>query len=153
MAPSHPSTFSVFEQRFLSGRPQLDPVLNALAKVLIRLWDLYDPLCANSIVASTFEFFTSTCIEPELKTLSLIQGAQRFSWHMRERTGAGWAYSLFMFTKSTGIDMMAFIQAIPDMSFWICLTNDLLSSVSLHLKLTRFVIWTLLLPDFTRRNY
>ena len=131
MAPRDPSTFSAFEQRFLSGQRQLDPVLDALVEVLMRLWDLYDPLCANSIIAATFEFFTSTCIEPELETLSLIQGTQRFSWYMRERTGVATAFGLMMFTKSTGVHMMEFIQAIPDMNFWICLTNDLLSSVSL----------------------
>lgn len=127
MAHKDPSSFSVFEQRFLRGQPQLNPVLDALIDVLLRMWDLYDPLCANSIIASTFEYFTSTCIEPDIERLPLIRGTQRFSWFVRERTGVATAFALMMFTKSTQIDMMEYIQAMPDMNFWICLTNDVLS--------------------------
>ena len=130
MAPKHPSSFSVFEQRFLSGKPQLDPILDAFVGVLLRMWDFYDPLCANSIVVSTFEYVTSTCIEPDIERLPLVQGTQRFSWFVRERTGVGIAYALLTFTKSTEINTMEYIHAMPDMDFWICLTNDILSSVS-----------------------
>ncbi|KAF8511707.1 isoprenoid synthase domain-containing protein [Gautieria morchelliformis] len=127
MAPKDPSSFCEFEQRFLTGRPQLNPILDALVSVLLRMWDLYDPLCANSIIAATFEFVTSSCLEPDIERLPLIRGTERFSWFVRERTGVATAFALMAFTKSTKIDLMEFIQAIPDINFWICLTNDILS--------------------------
>ena len=129
MAPKDPNTFMVFQQRFLSGQPQLNPVLDALGETLTRLWDLYDPLCANSIIVSVFEFLTATCMEPKLERLPRIRSTQRFPWFIRERNGVGVAYALFMFAKSSRTDIMEFIQAIPDMNFWIDATNDLMSSV------------------------
>ncbi|KAF8511698.1 isoprenoid synthase domain-containing protein [Gautieria morchelliformis] len=127
MAPKDPSPFCAFQQRFISGQPQLDPVLDALAGVLMRMWDLYDPLCANSIIAGTFEFITINCLEFDMKRLPLIRGTERFPWFVRDRTGGGIPVALLAFTKSTKIDMMEFIQAIPDINFWIALTNDMLS--------------------------
>lgn len=131
MAPRDPSAFSVFEQRFLSGQPQLNPVLRALVEVFVRMWDLYDPLCANGIICGAFDLITSTCMQPELERQPLIRGTQRFPWFLRDLTGDANGYALMTFTKSIGVDMMAFVQVLDDMNFWICLTNDLLSSVAL----------------------
>ena len=130
-APKDPIPFRAFQQRFLSGEPQLNPVLDALVDALMRTWDLFDPLCANSIIAFTFEFVTSTSMQADVEKLSLSRGAQRFSWFFRERSGVPTSYTLFMFAKSTQIDIMEYFQAIADMNFWMCLVNDILSSVSL----------------------
>ena len=131
MAPKDPGPFRVFQQRFLNGQPQLNPVLDALVGVMMRFWDLYDPLCANSIIAFTFEFVTSTSMQTDLEKLSLVRGTQRFPMFLRDRTGASIPYALLMFTKSTQIDLMEYFQALPDMNFWINIVNDILSSVSL----------------------
>ena len=133
MAPKDTSTFNVFEQRFLSGQPQLNPVLDALVKVLMHMWDIFDPICANSIAAATFEFVTSSCLEPELERLPLVRGIQRFSWFLRARTGVAIPFSLFNFPKSTRLGLMEYIQAMADMDFWASITNDLISSVFLSL--------------------
>jgi Trichodiene synthase (TRI5) len=133
MAPKDPSSFSGFQQRFLSGQPQLNPILDALAKVLLRMWDLYDPLCANTIIISAFEMVTMCCMEPEIEKLPLVRGVRRFPWYVRQRNGVGPAYGFMVFPKSTQINIMEYIHAIPDMDRWICLTNDILSSVLLFL--------------------
>ncbi|KAF8586475.1 terpenoid synthase [Ramaria rubella] len=127
MAPKDPKAFRSFEQRFLCGQPQLDPVLDALVEVLLRMWELYDPLCANYIVISTLEFITATSLEPELDTFPLVQGVRRFPWFIRNGTGVGTAFAFMIFTKSAKIDPVKYLQAIPDMNFWIALTNDVLS--------------------------
>jgi Trichodiene synthase (TRI5) len=143
MAPKDPTNFIGFEERFLSGQPQLDPVLDALVEVLMRMWDFYDPFCANSIIVSSFEFFSSTCLEPDLERLPVVQGTERFSWYLRERTGVAVAFSLMTFTKSSRINTMAFVQAVPDMTFWICVSNDLFSWVIVSSPITVYiVIWT-----------
>ncbi|KAF8480583.1 isoprenoid synthase domain-containing protein [Gautieria morchelliformis] len=127
MAPKDPSSYSGFEQRFLSGQPQLNPVLDAFASVLLRMWDLYDPLCANSIIVAAFELVTICCMEPEIEKLPVLRGAQRFSWFVRHGNGVGPAYALMSFTKSSQMNTMEYIQAVPVMDRWICLTNDILS--------------------------
>ncbi|KAF8576486.1 terpenoid synthase, partial [Ramaria rubella] len=120
--------FSVFEQRFVCGQQQLDPVLNALTDVLRKMWEQYEPLCANLIIGSTGDFITSHCIEPRLETLASIRDMpERFPWFMRNRSGAGVAYAGMVFPRSVKVDIMKYIQAIPDMNFWIDVTNDILS--------------------------
>jgi Trichodiene synthase (TRI5) len=133
MAPRDPSSFSGFQQRFLSGQPQLTPILDAFASVLLRMWDLYDPLCANTIITAALRLVTISCIEPEIEKLPLVQGAQRFSWFVRQHDGVGPAYALMSFTRSTQINIVNYFHAVPEMDRWICLTNDILSSVPLLL--------------------
>jgi Trichodiene synthase (TRI5) len=139
LAPKDPNSFIGFQQRFLSGQPQLDPVLDAFADMLLRMWDLYDPLCANSIIHSAFEHVTMCCMEPEIEKLPLVRVSQRFPWYVRHRNGIGPAYALFCFPKSTQINTMEYIHAVPVMDPWLCLTNDILSSVPRPL-LSRSVI-------------
>jgi hypothetical protein len=93
----------------------------------MNMWDLYDPLSVNSIIASTFEFITSSCIEPELENVRLVKGVKRFPLFMREKSGLAAAFGLQIFTKSGNFRTMDFLQALPDIYYWIGLTNDLLS--------------------------
>jgi hypothetical protein len=121
--------FAVFEQRLLRGLPQLNAVLDALADVLFRMCDQYETPTANSILTATFEFVNSTCIEPDIETLPLVRGCTRFPWFLRDRTGVAIAFALMLFPKSKRIGVTDYIQALPDMNFWISVTNDLLSCV------------------------
>jgi len=116
-----------FEMRFLRKQPQLDPVLDALVDALLRLWDQYEMLVANSILESMFEFISSSCVEQKVETLPLSRDAKRFPWFLRERTGIGAGYAFLMFTKARNVDIMEYIQAMPDMANWSVLSNDLLS--------------------------
>jgi hypothetical protein len=118
-----------FQQRFLRGQTQLDPILDALADVLLHLWDHYQPVCASSITSSVFQFINYSCVELELERLPLTQNSQRFPWFMRERIGIAEAYGFMTFANSCKVDIMQYIRAAPDMVFWIDAVNDLLSSV------------------------
>jgi hypothetical protein len=120
---------TMFEQRFLSGQPQLDPVLDALVEVLLGMWKQYEPLCANSIIVTAFEFFTFNYIEREVETMPLVRSAHRFPWFLRYRTGISPAYTFMLFTKARNVNILEYIQAVPDMNHWISVTNDLLSFV------------------------
>ncbi|GJJ15977.1 hypothetical protein Clacol_010256 [Clathrus columnatus] len=122
-----PTPFREFASRLLRGQQQLDPILTALTETLGRMWDSYDPLTASAIFNDTLSYVTGTCIEPELHRLPLVQGIDRFSWYIRDLTGASNAYGLFPFTKNGNFNMLNVVQALPSMNFWICLTNDLLS--------------------------
>jgi hypothetical protein len=118
-----------FQQRFLRGQPQLDPVLDAVADVLLRMWNQYQPICATSISLSVFQFMAYSCVEVELDRLPVIQNVRRFPWFMRERTGIAEAYAFMTFANSRKLDIMQYIRAVPDMVFWIDAANDLLSCV------------------------
>jgi hypothetical protein len=93
----------------------------------MNMWDLYDPLSVNSIIAATLEFITSNCIEPELENMTFVKGVERFSWFMREKSGIATGFALSIFTKSGNFRTLDFVQALPDMYYWIDLANDLLS--------------------------
>lgn len=91
------------------------------------MWDFYDPLAASAILNHTLNFVTGCCIEPELEKIPLKPGIERFPWYIRDLTGVSIAFSLFAFIKRGNFDMMKVIQALPDMNFWVGVTNDLLS--------------------------
>jgi Trichodiene synthase (TRI5) len=137
MAPRDPSSFIGFQQRFLSGQPQLNPVLDAFAVVLLRMWDLYDPPGANTIVTAVFEFVSICCIEPDIEKLPMVRGAKRFSSYVRHCTGVGSGFAVLTFPKSTQINIMEYLHAVPEMDLWVCLSNDVLSFVPL-LLLSRY---------------
>jgi hypothetical protein len=122
--------------------PQLDPVLTAFADVIISLYDHYDVFVMNTILTATFDFVNSSCMEPTVESLPLIREAESFPWYLRDQTGIGKAFTLFMFTKSSKVAITDYIQAIPNMNHWISCVNDFLSFVLLFVLAREY--W----PDF-----
>lgn len=123
------ATYSVFQERFMRGMPQLSPILDALTEVLLRFFEQYDAPTANSILSAAFDFINGTCIEPKLETISFVPGAVRFPWYFRDRTGMAIVYALMLFPKSKGVGVSDYIQVLQEMNFWIAATNDVLSWV------------------------
>ena len=123
-------SFGAFEQRFIRGLPQLEPVLTVFAEVIIALCDQYDTLVANAILTGTFEFVNSNCMEPAIESMPLIRDAGRFPWYLRDQTGIGKVYALMAFPKTRSLPITDYLQAVPDMNYWIAAINDFLSSVS-----------------------
>lgn len=111
--------------------PQLDPVLDALVEMLLRMCDQYDTQTANFILTATLNYINSTCLEPEIETKTLTRGAVRFPWFFRDRTGLSLAFAHMLFPKSQGICLADYVQVLEDMNFWICGVNDILSCVDL----------------------
>jgi Trichodiene synthase (TRI5) len=130
MASKEVAAIAAFEQRFLRGLPQLDPVLTAFAEALISLCDHYDTYVANSILTATFDFVNSTSMESAIESVPLIQDAGRFPWFLRDQTGVGKAFTLMVFPKSRKVAITNYLQAVPDMNYWVSAVNDFLSSVS-----------------------
>lgn len=118
-----------FQTCFLRGLPQLDPVMQAYADVLLKMCDSYDTPVANSILNSAFDFINYTYLEPRLDSLPVAYGAKRFPWFLRERTGVGIAFALMLFPKTVKLEIVDYIQAVPDMDFWMSVANDLISCV------------------------
>jgi Trichodiene synthase (TRI5) len=133
MASKDVAALSAFEQRFLRGLPQLDPVLTAFAEVIISLCDQYDTLIANAILTSTFDFVNSNCMESTFESVPLIRDAGRYPWFLRDQTGVGKAFVYMVFPKTMKVAITDFIQAVPDMNYWVSAVNDFLSSVSSYI--------------------
>ncbi|KIM72700.1 hypothetical protein PILCRDRAFT_81671, partial [Piloderma croceum F 1598] len=90
-------------------------------------YDHYDVFVMNTILTATFDFVNLSCMEPTVESLPLIREAGSFPWYLCDQTGVGKAFTLFMFTKSSKIAITDYIQAIPNMNYWICCVNDFLS--------------------------
>lgn len=129
MCSKNVAACSVFQERFLRGMPQLSPILDAAAEVLLRFFEQYNPPTANSILSAAFDFVNAACIEPKLETISFVPGAIRFPWYFRDRAGMAIVYALMLFPKSKGVDVSDYIQVLQEMNFWISATNDVLSWV------------------------
>jgi hypothetical protein len=108
----------------------LEPVLAVFAEIIIALCNQYDTLTANAILTATFEFVNSNCMEPVIESVPLIRDAGRFPWYLRDQTGIGKAYALMAFPKTRKFPITDYIQAVPDMNYWIAAINDFLSYVS-----------------------
>jgi len=119
--------FAAFQQRFLRGLPQLDPVLDMFASILVAMCDQYETLSANFILSATFEFINATCVEPAIEALPILPGAVRFPSFLRDRTGLGVPYALMAFPNSRPLGFVTCFQTLPDMNFWIAAINDILS--------------------------
>lgn len=130
MASNHEdaSCLREFQLRLLRGLPQPDLVLQAYADILSKICDQYDTPMAGFIINSTSDFINFTSIEPKLSSLSHVHcGSTRFPCFLRDRTGLGIAVALLMFPKTLQSDFTQYIEALPDMAFWVGATNDLLS--------------------------
>ncbi|KAG5644086.1 hypothetical protein DXG03_009105 [Asterophora parasitica] len=122
------TAFLAFEERFLQGLPQLDPVLDAMALLLKGLYQHYTPFHANSIINATFECINGTCIEPSLQGVQFDHSPPRFPQFLRDRTGFSIAYALMVYPTATrALDYVTCFQAMADMDIWISLMNDILS--------------------------
>lgn len=135
LASSDPEPLLAFQERFLRRQPQLDPVLDAFGGVFVQLYDIFDPYRANLVLTSSLEFLTGSALELQIKALPLDRNAKQFPMYMRELTGIGEGFSHLPFPTRLGIGVLDYIKAVPEMSRWINITNDLLSSVAHELLL------------------
>lgn len=127
MVANDGTSVTAFQERFYRRQPQSDPVLDALSDIFLKFYDMNDPLSSNLIITCTLEFLTSSVIEPQTGAVQLVRDAWRFPWFMRERTGFGESWAHLVFPKRLGVNLMDYIEAVPDMTFWIDITNDILS--------------------------
>ncbi|KAG6832193.1 hypothetical protein H0H87_002303 [Tephrocybe sp. NHM501043] len=125
----NPEPYIAFQHRYLFSLPQLDPVLDAFAAVLHEIEETYPPLQANVALSTTFEFFTATSVESQLAREAPSSGSKntRFPTFLRERTGLGLTTGVLLFSPSQPTPFVNCYRALPDMAYWISVTNDALS--------------------------
>ncbi|KAI1778682.1 terpenoid synthase [Hypoxylon cercidicola] len=118
-----------FHQRFATGEPQPTRLLESFAQCLRSTFHHWNPIVASIIVSSSMNFVNACALEvrPEIEHMTPTRGGQNLPWYLRERNGVGDAYAYFAFPKALYPDISCFIEAIPDLSMYVCFANDILS--------------------------
>ncbi|KAI1473346.1 terpenoid synthase [Daldinia eschscholtzii] len=121
--------FAAFHERFANGAPQPTILLERWAEIIRSSFHHWDPLVANFIVASSLDFHNACVLEASsgLRRLVRTGGGQNFPWYIRSKNGLADAYAYFTFPKVVYPDVSSFLEAIPDLSAYLCLANDILS--------------------------
>ncbi|KAG8824669.1 hypothetical protein FRC19_001301 [Serendipita sp. 401] len=122
-----PAPFANFQRNYALATPQLDPVLDQFADFLTVVWSFYDPFTANAIVSSSLEFINGCYLERLTEKMPINPEAEKFPYFLRSKTGVAQAYAMMIFPAALHPSPTAFIQAIPSISYWIDITNDILS--------------------------
>lgn len=118
-----------FYEHFANGKPQPTPLLECFAEKLRGMFKYWDPVPASGIVSSSISFVNGCAMEIrfDMENMTPTKGGLKYSWYLRERSGIGEAFSFFVFPKAKYPDISCFIEAIPDLSVYTCLCNDILS--------------------------
>ncbi|KAJ3510944.1 hypothetical protein NLJ89_g4390 [Agrocybe chaxingu] len=119
------SGVDMFVERFISGHPQDNDVLESLALFLRETYVYYSGIQANIIMTSTLNFITSVVLENKTQTMQPSPDAHGYPTFARYLSGVSEAYAFFAFPPSTPLG--DYIQALPEMTMFICCTNDILS--------------------------
>ncbi|KAJ7241640.1 isoprenoid synthase domain-containing protein [Mycena rebaudengoi] len=124
-----PSALAAFHQHILLGSPQKDVPLRHFNEVLGSLYQHWDPICANSMVAAALEFVSGNVLESrkDISEMRVRPTASSWPQYLRAKTGMAPGFSNAIFPKQAHPDLSAYIQIIPDIDDWMCLVNDILS--------------------------
>jgi hypothetical protein len=120
-----------YQRGQLLGRPQSDPVLAHYHEILAKIYDHWDPVCANVMVCAAMEFMNGTILEnrAETKELAVMSTAPTWPKYLRAKSGLGPAAACAIFPMKVHPDISAFIQVVPDIDEYTYLANDVLSFV------------------------
>ncbi|KAK7064911.1 terpenoid synthase [Favolaschia claudopus] len=117
------------QRRLVLGLPQEDPVLVHLPAVLGRLYDHWDPVCANTMACSVLDLINGTILEKRREVCAMSVNPFALSWpkYLRSKSGIGAAAACAIFPQVPHPDISAYIQAIPDIAEFEAFANDILS--------------------------
>jgi hypothetical protein len=116
ITPRNPPALAVFQQRFVSGQPQLDPVLDHFADHLRQIWRHYPPFTANIMVNSALDFVGGCYFEVITNGMRIHQTAYRYPDWIRGKTSLADLFILFLWPASQFPEISAYIQAAPSVS-------------------------------------
>ncbi|KAI0154541.1 isoprenoid synthase domain-containing protein [Xylariaceae sp. FL1272] len=117
-----------FMSCFHDNRKQPTIRAQAWSDVLRLSYKHYSPMVANFIVTSALNFVNARVLErTEVPKMTCTAGGQAWPYYFRDKNGVAEAYVWFSFPDIICSDVASYIEAIPDMNKFICLTNDILS--------------------------
>ncbi|KAF8151137.1 isoprenoid synthase domain-containing protein [Mycena galopus ATCC 62051] len=118
-----------YQRNLLLGCPQADPALRHYHEVLGKVYDHWDPVCANMMVCAAMEFVSGTILEnrPETMALAVLPTAPNWPKYLRAKSGLGPGAACAIFPKKIHPDIAVYVLVLPDVDEFTCLTNDILS--------------------------
>lgn len=125
---------SHFQRLFVAQKPQQHPVLDQYATILAKMYDLpWDQLAADCIVTSSLQLIWTCVLEPKpvYKAMPPLPGGELWPPTIRSRNGLGEALSFMTFLPPKNAagreeDLVRYLQAIPQIQFFLNFTNDIL---------------------------
>ncbi|KAH9995696.1 isoprenoid synthase domain-containing protein [Xylariaceae sp. FL0662B] len=124
-----PADFERFHECFAAGKPQPTPLLESWAELMRTAFDYWDPVVAGFIVSASLNYVNANIMEgrSDFQCLTPTKGGQSWPWYLREKDGVAEAYAYFTFAKALCPDISCFLEAVPDLTMYIALMNDILS--------------------------
>ncbi|KAI0315089.1 isoprenoid synthase domain-containing protein [Amylostereum chailletii] len=116
-----------FVPRLLARQPQLDPVLEHLAALLPRLSEFYHPFVTSAMSTSALHYVSACCIEDRASEVPVSASSVAWPWDFRKMTGIAPLFGHAIFPLATFPDVTAYLQAMPDIEYFINMLNDVLS--------------------------
>ncbi|KAF9265366.1 terpenoid synthase [Marasmius fiardii PR-910] len=113
-----------FNERFVKGIPQDDPILDGLAQTLLDTSTYHGRVQSNLIISSTLDFVTSLRIDMDVAKMTTLSSSS-FADFCRKMSGISTAYGMFIFPRE--IELTAYVQCFPHMATYINCMNDVLS--------------------------
>ncbi|KAJ8518909.1 hypothetical protein ONZ45_g4089 [Pleurotus djamor] len=123
------TSLMAFQERYLAGKTQVDPVLGKFAELLLTAYEHWEPLTANSLIAAALEYVTGTALEAGdgIRSFKFDENTTKFSYFLRMKTGVAQAYTMMLFPKQENPHRWDYMPSVADISFFVDLTNDVLS--------------------------
>ncbi|KIK80104.1 hypothetical protein PAXRUDRAFT_159569 [Paxillus rubicundulus Ve08.2h10] len=116
----------LFNRRFVGWEKQGNVALEAVAGHLRRIPSIFGgPVSANLVTTSLLNAITGGVMEWDNKDMKLSASAEQYPSYLRSMSGIGGAYAIMAFPPD--IPLEEYIQALPEIDFFISIGNDLLS--------------------------
>ncbi|KAF9259049.1 terpenoid synthase [Marasmius fiardii PR-910] len=121
----NPKHMEGFNERFVKGISEDDPILDGLSQILLDTSEYHDRAQSSLIVSSTLNFVASLIMDMANQKLTST-GSSSFStfcWNMSDDIST--AYATFIFPKE--IELATYVGCLPHISTYINCMNDVLS--------------------------
>ncbi|KAK2002929.1 longiborneol synthase [Colletotrichum falcatum] len=119
----------LFQERFFKGEKQPNAMLEGMATLMREAPGLFDPVMANLLQISALKFLTCNLLERHkgFRNMPITRCGAKFADFVRDLSGINVAFAVFCFPKAQYPDVDQYLEAIPDMSRFIDISNDVLS--------------------------
>ncbi|KAJ8090302.1 hypothetical protein PM082_018898 [Marasmius tenuissimus] len=120
-----PENMGEFNERFIKGLPQNNPILEVFAQIIRQTSKYYGRVQTALTITSTLDFMTSLSIDLEIPRVKNVAELSSFAAYCRTMSGVSVAYGMFIFP--TSIPLSTYVSCVPLMSTYINCMNDVLS--------------------------
>ncbi|KAI0643152.1 isoprenoid synthase domain-containing protein [Trametes meyenii] len=122
-----PNSSMYFGRRFIRGEPQPNDALESLVGLLKRAYELWPQYGADSIVTGTLESVTANHAECVTNDMAVNPSATRYPTYFRLKTGISAPFTHFIFASATEESLATYLQIVPEIEYWMCVVNDIMS--------------------------